>query len=195
MKKILLLLTIICFTFIPKLQAYRLEVGKKVPGWFFPADEKEYSLDSWPGRIVIINYVDLRFHEQGNEVAEALKNAVLEGKLSLKLYQPVALINCDKTWHPDFIIRYSTKKAIAKLTVLKPLLLFDYDGILDKRSIIRNKKDASCFIVIDKKGICRAIYRGKLSASQIEEMISLAMILQNESDGSLKGWIDKIWPE
>ncbi len=186
MKRQLFFLLVSCFIFVSNLNASddRLEVGKKVPAWLFSGDEKDYSLDSWPGRIAIANYVDPRFPDQGDEVADALKNAVLDRKLSLKLYQPVAIINCDTTWQPNFLIRYKARQAADKLTVLKPILLFDYDRIIEKNSTLKNEKDATCFILIDKKGVCRAIYKGKLSKNQIDEMINLAEVMQNEPENS-----------
>ena len=36
-----------------------LEVGRKAPDWMFTdADKKEFTMDSWAGRVLQVNYVD-----------------------------------------------------------------------------------------------------------------------------------------
>jgi predicted transcriptional regulator len=196
-KTIIVFLTAICFIFISELHASndRLEVGEKVPAWLLKGLEKDYRLNSWPNRLVIINYVDPRFDEQGTEMVDALIEAVKSGMLSLEIYQPVVVVNCETTWYPNFILRSAAKSRVEKCPELKPLLLFDYEGDIDKRWVNRNKKDASCFIVIGKDGVCRAIYRGKMSKDQIDELIALAVDIQNDSGNFLENWLKKILPE
>jgi hypothetical protein len=37
----------------------KLEIGQKAPEWGLPdADKKEYTMNTWPGKVLQINYVD-----------------------------------------------------------------------------------------------------------------------------------------
>ena len=160
----------------------KLIVGKKVPPWVIKDTEKEYHLDGWPNRLVIISYIDPRFHKRGNKMTDALEDAVRKKQLSLDIYQPIAVINCNTTWHPDKIIHGAAKLRIKKERILKPLLLFDDKGLLDEKWDDTDRNDASCFIVIGKDRTCEAIYRGKMTDEQIKELIDLAIKLHNAPD-------------
>ena len=60
MKKMFLslILTAVSMVYITG-QTGRLEVGMKVPEWKFPdAGNQEFTMNSWPGKVLQINYVD-----------------------------------------------------------------------------------------------------------------------------------------
>jgi predicted transcriptional regulator len=197
LNRIIFLLIIISFVFIPQLHASDdvLKVGRKVPDWIFAGDLKNYQMDCFQGKMVILDYVDPRFRDIGDEAIAAIKKAVNDGQLTLKIYQPLVIINCDASWLPNFVLKTLAKNKLEKNPEIKPLLLFDYDGVLDGSWAEKHPDDTSCFVVIGKKGFCRAIYRSRMSKAQIDEMIAIAAEAQNESDSLFKNWIRKIWPE
>ena len=107
LSKISLLLTIISFFIIPELNASNdvLQVGKQVPPWVFDGDGKNYQLDSFPGKMLILDYVDPRYGDIGDEAIAAIKKAVKDKHLTLNIYQPVVIVNSNASWLPNFILK------------------------------------------------------------------------------------------
>jgi hypothetical protein len=60
MKKLIFTLILTSAAFIYAAgQSGTLEVGMKAPEWKFPdAGGKDFTMDSWPGKVLQINYVD-----------------------------------------------------------------------------------------------------------------------------------------
>jgi predicted transcriptional regulator len=206
MIKRLFFLTVICSIFISDIYASHdlIQVGKKVPDMTFKGKGKDYNLNSWPNKMVIIYYGDPNHRNMADKTLDAIIKAVKDGRLTLKIYEPVVIVNCNISWLPNFLIRKLAYNK-AKNPVIKPLVLFDYDGILNKSWAEENPNNCCCFIVIGKKGVCRAIFRGKMSKEQNDEMLNIAIKAQNEpginepdkkkSDSFYKKWMKKIWPE
>ena len=158
----------------------KLTVGGKVPSLALSGENDAYRLDSWPNRLVIVSYIDPRFANQGDATVKALKKAVKDSSLSLNIYQPVAIINSSATWKPKKLVKAVAKRRTAREKVLSPLLFFDDEGVINKKMKDGNSKNSSCFIVIGKDGVVDAIFRGKLSDAQNEELITLAEKIQDE---------------
>ncbi len=58
-------------------QAGKLKVGMKVPEWVFPdADKKEFTMNSWPGKVLHINYVDPDESHLNDEFNDAVEKAI-----------------------------------------------------------------------------------------------------------------------
>ncbi len=159
-----------------------IEVGKKVPDWLLEGEEKDYRMTSWPNKLVIFNYIDPRCKDQNIRVVGALRDAIVNGKLSINIWQAVLVVNCDTVWYPRFIIRNRAKEKLTEAPELKALLLYDYHGDIDKKWTHRDTKNSSCLMIIDKDGVCRAIHRGAMSKNQVEAFISLAAEIQKEPE-------------
>lgn len=132
---------------------------------------------------MLINYIDLRHKYQNYDTIIAFNNAIIEGKLSLKHFQAIGIVDCSTTWAPSFLIRKYADKANKTKPQLKSILLFDYDGILNQKYGYTDKDDdLTCVVLADKQNICRAIYNNKTTEKQIAKLVSMAVKLQNKPD-------------
>ena len=59
MKKLLFTLLLAALVLPYAAAQGKLEVGQKAPEWVLPdADKKEFTMNTWPGKVLQINYVD-----------------------------------------------------------------------------------------------------------------------------------------
>ena len=181
MKKLLIVsVCFICFS------AYSitsdLKVGQALPKWKSLLEHNDISLiNKCKGKVLIINYIDPRYDEQSIPAVLAVRNAIVDGRLSLKNFQTVGIVDCDTTWKPNSLIRSFAIRANKKLPHLKSILLFDYKGILgNKYGLISGKENRNAIVLVDKQKICRAVYRDKMSKKQIADLVNMAVSLQHE---------------
>jgi len=88
-------------------QNVNLAVGMKAPDWkFTDADKKEFTLDSWPGKVLQINYVDPDESDLNDAFNDAVKKATdVDKTISKDLFKGFGIVDCKSTWKPDFLIR------------------------------------------------------------------------------------------
>lgn len=152
-----------------------LEVGMKAPDWSFKdADGKVFTMDSWPGKVLQINYVDPDESEMNEPFNDAVKKAIDVDKLiSRDHFKGFGIVDCAATWKPDALIRIIAGKKAKKFNTT---ILFDYDAKL--RESWNLADDSYNVIIVDKERIVRAIYKGKIPESEFPKLIKLIQELQ-----------------
>lgn len=156
--------------------AEELKVGMKASDWSFPdADGKQFTMDTWAGKVLSISYVDPDESDLNEHYTDALKKAKDDGRLSDEHYKAFGIADCAATWKPNFAI-----KAIAgnKAKKYNTTILFDTDATL--RNAWGLAKDTSNVIILDKDRVCRAIVRGRVPDDQVETLVQLVVDLQSK---------------
>ncbi len=176
MKRIILLLVASIFLIGTAALAGELEVGTKASDWSFKdSDKKEFSMESWAGRVLMINYVDPDESDLNEHFTETVKKAKDDGRLNSENYKGIGIADCAATWKPNFAIRAIAGKKAKKY---KTVILFDYKAVL--RTAWGLKKDTSNIIILDKNRICRAIVKGKVPDDQVASLVQLMVDLQSK---------------
>ncbi len=169
----LTVLVTLFFTALPAV-AGQLEVGSQASDWTFAdADKKEFTMDSWAGKVLLINYVDPDESDLNEHFTDAMKKAKDEGRLKEQTYKGIGIADCAATWKPDFAIRAIAGRKAKKYNTT---ILFDYDARL--RSDWGLQKDTSNIILLDKNRKVAAIVRGKVPEEQVDKLVQLAVDLQ-----------------
>ncbi len=176
MKSILSILFVFLFSSL-LLGQTALQVGMKAPAWSFPdADGKEFTMDSWAGKVLQVNYVDPDESEMNEPFNDAVKKAIdVDSLISRDKFKGMGIVDCAATWKPDFAIRIIAGKKAKKFNTT---ILFDYDAKLRKSWGL--KEDSYNVVILDKNRVCRAIFRGKMTDEQINSAVKLIIKLQNE---------------
>jgi len=145
-----------------------LKVGDKAANFILKDSlGKEYTLNSpeFQGRVVYINYADIGSKDMNKHVDDTLKKD--PGIDRKKSYVGFGIANMKASIVPDFIIArvIKSKQQETGATIL-----------LDDNFIILNswglKNNVSNVVVLDKKRICRYIYKGKLPSEEVEKLIN-----------------------
>ncbi|MGB4291860.1 MAG: YtfJ family protein [Bacteroidales bacterium] len=176
-KKIIISLSIIIATISLNGQSVNLEVGIKAPNFVLTdAQKKEFSLDSWPGKVLQINYVDPDEQDLNEPFNEAIDKAVdVDKRISRDHFKGFGIVDCKSTWKPNSLIRVIAGNKAKKYDTT---ILFDYDATLQK--LWGLPRDSYSIIILDKNRVCRAIYRGKVPDNEIEKVIQLIIELTKE---------------
>ncbi|WP_028323799.1 YtfJ family protein [Desulfatirhabdium butyrativorans] len=153
-----------------------LTIGMKAPDWSFKdADGKSYNMESWAGKVLLINYVDPDESDLNEHFTDAMKKAKDQGLLKDETYKGIGIADCKATWKPDALIR---SIAGAKAKKYHSVILFDYDATL--RNAWGLKEDTANAILLDKNRIVKAIVRGRVPDDQVAKIVNLAIELQKE---------------
>jgi predicted transcriptional regulator len=154
-----------------------LAVGMKAPEWkFLDAGSKEFTMDSWAGKVLQLNYVDPDEQDLNEPFNDAVKKATdVDKRINKELFKGFGIVDCKSTWKPDFLIR---KIAGNKAKKFDTTILFDYDATL--QNLWGLPKDSYTVVILDKKRICRAIFKGKMAESDYEKTIQLIIQLTKE---------------
>lgn len=153
-----------------------LTIGMKAPDWSFKdADGKSYNMESWAGKVLLINYVDPDESDLNEHFTDAMKKAKDQGLLKDETYKGIGIADCKATWKPDALIR---SIAGAKAKKYNSVILFDYDASL--RNAWGLKEDTANAILLDKNRIVKAIVRGRVPDDQVAKIVNLAIELQKE---------------
>ena len=129
------------------------------------ADGAKWSSSMLKGKVHIVFYVD----PDKKDLNEDLSNALKKRHFNRKKYGSVAIINLAATWMPNALIESKLKSKQKKFP--------DTTYVKDKKKILVNKwdlaDDNSDILIFNKKG--KLIYKkfGKLSTSQIVDVITL----------------------
>jgi len=158
-------------------QTVKLEVGSKAQAWMFTdANKKEFTMDSWTGKVLQVNYVDPDEQDLNEAYNEVLDKAVKVDKIIDSVYfKGIGVVDTKSTWKPNGLIR-----AIAgnKAKKYKTTILFDYKGTLHE--LWGMPKDSYSVVILDKNRICRYVYSGKIPESENEKIIQLIIGLTKE---------------
>ena len=154
-----------------------LEVGSKAPDWMFTdANKKEFTMNSWAGKVLQVNYVDPDEQDLNEPYNEFVNKAVKETKrIDSTYFKGIGIVDCKSTWKPNSLIRMIAGNKAKKY---KTTILFDYEGTLHE--IWGMPKDNYSVVIVDKNRICRAIYKGKIAEADNEKIIQLIIGLTKE---------------
>src|SRR4030042_5700303 len=158
-------------------QTGKLEVGTKAPEWVFTdADKMEFTMDSWPGKVLQINYVDPDESDLNDPYNDAIDKATdVDKRINKDFFKGFGIVDCKSTWKPNGLIRMIAGKKAKKYDTT---ILFDYKGILHESWGM--PKDSYTVVIVDKNRICRALYKGKIPESENEKIIQLIIELTKE---------------
>lgn len=158
-------------------QNVKLAVGMKAPEWMFTdADKKEYTMASWAGKVLQLNYVDPDESEMNEPFNEAVNKATdVEKRISRDNFKGFGIVDCKSTWKPNGLIRTIAGNKAKKFNTT---ILFDYDAKL--QNLWGLPKDSYSVVILDKNRVCRAIYKGKIPESENEKIIQLIIALTKE---------------
>jgi predicted transcriptional regulator len=179
MKKIIITLVFSLFALTGAIaqQNVKLAVGMKAPDWMFTdSEKKEFTMASWAGKVIQVNYVDPDESELNEPFNEAVNKAVdIDKRITRDLFKGFGIVDCKSTWKPDFLIRSIAGKKAKKFNTT---ILFDYEAQL--QGLWGLPEDSYSVVILDKSRVCRAIYLGKVPDSEIEKVIQLIIALTKE---------------
>lgn len=158
-------------------QTGSLEVGMKAPAWMLPdADKKQFTMDSWTGKVLQVNYVDPDEQDLNEPYNEILDKAVkVEKRIDSVFFKGIGVVDCKSTWKPNSLIRLIAGNKAKKY---KTTILFDYKGTLHE--LWGMPKDSYSVAILDKNRVCRALYKGKIPEADNEKLIQLIISLTKE---------------
>ncbi len=177
MKK-LIVLTILAALAMPFLSAQgKLEVGKPAPEWVLPdASKKEFTMNSWPGKVLQINYVDPDNEDLNDNFNDAINKAVdIDKRIDRNHFKGFGIVDLRSTRLPDVLVRAIAGKKAKKYDTV---ILFDSKGLL--HDIWGLPKDSYSVVIVDKNRVVRAVYKGKIPDSEIPGIIDLVISLTKE---------------
>lgn len=158
-------------------QTSGLEVGQKAPEWILTdASRKQFTMNSWEGRVLQVNYVDPDEQDLNEAYNEALDKAVkVDKRIDSLKFKGIGVVDCKSTWKPNGLIRIIAGNKAKKY---KTTILFDYKGNLQK--LWGMPRDSYSVVILDKNRICRAIYKGKIPETDNEMIIQQIIALTAE---------------
>jgi len=179
MKKMIITL-VFCLFALPGIfgqQNVKLAVGMKAPDWMFTdADKKEFTMNSWAGKVLQVNYVDPDESELNEPFNEAVNKAIdVDKRLSRDDFKGFGIVDCKSTWKPNGLIRSIAGKKAKKFGTT---ILFDYEGVLQAKWGM--PEDNYTIAILDKNRICRALFVGKIPESDNEKIIQQIIALTKE---------------
>lgn len=174
MKKTILFL--LALFLITGLGFSQIKVGEKASPWRFPDSEKKmFSMNSWPGKVLQINYVDPDNSDLNDPFNDVMDVAADDGTINRDGYKGFGIVDCAASWKPNFLIKAIAGKKAKKYDTT---ILFDTDAVL--RNQWKLDKDSYSIIVVDKKRIVRYICKGKMPDKDIQKVVKLIADLSRE---------------
>jgi len=172
---LILLASVLPFAFSQNGQM--IKVGTKAPDWLFQdADRKEFSMNSWTGKVLQINYVDPDVSDLNDPFNDAVNKATDKDKtLDKNLFKGMGIVDCKSTWKPNGIIRMIAGNKAKKYNTT---ILFDYDGNLQKSWGL--PKDSYTVVILDKNRIVRYIHTGAIPEAEFNGLVQMLIQLSHE---------------
>lgn len=155
----------------------KLEIGKKAPEWVFTdADKKEFTMNSWPGKVLQINYVDPDESDLNDAFNDAIDKATdIDKIIDRDQFKGFGIVDCKSTWKPDGLVRAIAGKKAKKYDTT---ILFDYKGALQESWGM--PKDSYTIVIVDKNRVVRGVYEGKIADNEIPPIIEMIVNLTKE---------------
>jgi predicted transcriptional regulator len=155
----------------------KLEVGMKAPEWMFTdAEKKEFTMNSWAGKVLQVNYVDPDEQDLNEPFNDAVKKAAdVDKRIDRELFKGFGIVDCKSTWKPNGLIRTIAGNKAKKFNTV---ILFDYSATL--QNLWGLPKDNYTVVILDKNRVCRALFKGKMPDDEIEKTIQLIIQLTAE---------------
>jgi predicted transcriptional regulator len=178
MKKLIstILLTLLALPLLVA-QTGKLEVGAKAPSWMFTdSNKKEFSMDSWAGKVMQVNYVDPDEQDLNEAYNEVIDKAVkVDKRIDSVYFKGIGIVDCKSTWKPNGMIRMIAGNKAKKY---KTSILFDYDAKLQQ--LWGLPKDNYSVVIVDKNRVCRYVHSGLIPESEHEKIVQLIIGLTKE---------------
>jgi predicted transcriptional regulator len=154
-----------------------LTVGMKAPAWkFTDADKSEFTMDSWAGKVLQINYVDPDESDLNDTFNDAVNKAAdKEKRINREFFKGFGIVDCKSTWKPTGLVRMIAGKKAKKYGTT---ILFDYDAVLQNTWGL--PRDSYSVVLVDKNRVVRAIYKGKIPETENEKIIQQIIELTKE---------------
>ena len=158
-------------------QNVQLAVGVKAPDWMFTdADKKEFTMNSWPGKVLQVNYVDPDESDLNDAFNDAVKKATdIDKTLSKDLFKGFGIVDCKSTWKPNGLIRMIAGNKAKKYDTT---ILFDYKATLQTEWGL--PKDNYTVVILDKNRVCRAIFKGHIPEADNQKIVDQIIALTKE---------------
>jgi predicted transcriptional regulator len=158
-------------------QNVKLAVGMKAPEWMFTdSEKKEFTMNTWAGKVIQVNYVDPDESELNEPFNEAVNKAVdVDKRISRDFFKGFGIVDCKSTWKPNGLIRTIAGNKAKKFNTT---ILFDYDAKL--QSLWGLPEDNYSVVILDKNRVCRYLAIGKIPATDNEKIIQLILALTKE---------------
>jgi len=158
-------------------QNVKLAVGMKAPEWMFTdSEKKEFTMNTWAGKVIQLNYVDPDESELNEPFNEAVNKAVdVEKRISRDFFKGFGVVDCKSTWKPNGLIRTIAGNKAKKFNTT---ILFDYDAKL--QSLWGLPEDNYSVVILDKNRVCRYLAIGKIPATDNEKIIQMIIGLTKE---------------
>lgn len=177
MKKLLFSLLLATFVLPLAMAQGKLEIGKPAPEWVFQdADKKEFTMASWPGKVLQINYVDPDESDLNDTFNDAVNKATdIDKIINQDNFKGFGIVDTKSTWKPNGLIRMIAGNKAKKYDTT---ILFDFDGTLHEKWGM--PKDSYTIVIVDKNRIVRAVYEGKVPDAEIDSIIQMIVKLTQE---------------
>jgi len=177
MKKLLFTLLLAAFVLPYAVAQGKLEVGQKAPEWTFTDSEKvPFTMNSWPGKVLQINYVDPDESDLNDAFNDAVNKATdVDKTIDKEYFKGFGIVDCASTWKPDGLVRAIAGKKAKKYNTT---ILFDYKGKLQQDWGM--PKDSYTVVIVDKNRIVRGVYKGKIADADIPGIVDMITKLTKE---------------
>jgi len=177
MKKLLFTLLLAAFILPFAASQGKLEVGKKAPEWVLTdADKKEFTMNSWPGKVLQINYVDPDNDDLNDPFNDAINKAVdIDKIIDQNAYKGFGIVDLQSTKLPDGLVRAIAGRKAKKYDTT---ILFDYKGLLHEKWGMPN--DSYTIVIVDKERVVRGVYKSKIADGDIPGIIEMITKLTKE---------------
>lgn len=176
-KTALTILIAVMASFFVNAQTSKLKVGDPVPKWVLPNAKKvDYSMDTWEGKVLQINYVDPDVSDLNDPFNDVIDEATdIDKTIDKNYFKGFGIIDSKSTKKPNGIIRMLAKSKEKKYGTT---ILFDYDASI--RNAWGLPADNYTVVIVDKKRVCRAIYEGEIPESEHQKVVDLIIKLTKE---------------
>jgi predicted transcriptional regulator len=143
---------------------------------FLDADKKEFTMNTWAGKVLQVNYVDPDEQDLNEPFNDAIKKALdVDKTLDRELFKGIGIVDCKSTWKPNGLIRMIAGNKAKKFNTT---ILFDYTATL--QDLWGMPKDNYTVVILDKNRVCRMIFKGKIQDSEIEKTIQKIIQITKE---------------
>lgn len=177
MKRVLFIIVLTAFLLPNAVSQAKLEVGKPAPGWSLPdASKKEFTMNSWPGKVLQVNYVDPDNEDLNEPFNEAINKAVdIDKIIDRDHFKGFGIVDLKSTKLPNVLVRAIAGRKAKKYDTT---ILFDNEGLL--HSLWDLPRDSYSVVIVDKQKIVRAVYKGKIPEAEIPGIVEMIINLTKE---------------
>ena len=97
-------------------QKIDIQVGTKATEWeFMDADKNPFTMDTWKGMVLQINYVDPDESDLNDEFNDLVKIAIdVDSIIHRDHFKGFGIVDCASSWKPNFLIRAVAGKKAKK---------------------------------------------------------------------------------